>query len=88
MDRSGPVGGSRGAVEPLPRALPADAERAADLTPAGAVDAQVHDGGADLVVVPENDPPCLVAHRGELGEGAQPRLERAHVHEGGRGTLR
>ena len=87
MDRPGSVGGSRGGVEPLARALPADAEHDADLAPAGAVDAQVHDGAAYLVVVPDDDPPCLVAHRGELGEGAQPGLERAHIYQGWRGNL-
>lgn len=81
------MGGSRGGVEPLARALPADAERATDLTPAGPVDAQVRDGGADLVVVPDDDPPCLVAYRGELGQGAQPGLERAHIYESWRGNL-
>ncbi|MBN9376216.1 MAG: hypothetical protein J0I40_12675 [Cellulomonas sp.] len=82
------MGSSRSAVEPLARALPADAQRAADLTPAGAVDAQVHDGTADLVVVPDDDSPCLVAHRGELGEGAESRLKRTHICERGLGTLR
>ncbi len=81
------MGGSRGGVEPLARALPADAERDADLTPAGAVDAQVRDGGADSVVVPDDDPPRLVARRGELGESAQPGLERAHICRGWHGNL-
>ena len=53
---SGLAGRLRGAVEPLTGTLPTDAERGADLTPAGAGDAQAYNGGPDPFVVPDPEP--------------------------------
>jgi len=88
VELPGPLGGSRGRVEPLARALSADAERGADLSPARAVDTQVRDGTADLLLVPQDETARVVALASQLGECTKPGSERLHVGEPSLGTLR
>ena len=61
----------RADAELLAGALPADAERGADLAPAGAVNAQVRDGGADLLVVAHDNGPRFGPSRRELLEATE-----------------
>jgi len=88
VELPGPVGGSRGRVEPLARALSADAERGADLSPARAIDTQVRDGTADLLLVPQDEAARVVALASQLGEGMEPGSELLHVGEPSLRTLR